>query len=447
MVNDLIDSSPPFIPGTPPSLELPLGAAPLPDSWHRWQRAPGTAIGSNVLMQDNRMTDFEGVDRDDLEAGGFDYNGFEGAKWNISNQGGGGQVPQSAQEQMHYLGLHMTSERNGRPAGPTRDISHYTNDNGSGSIPPGGTRLPRGILFVRDLIHEGARPGGPFDLVAPLPNPQFGLCLGDFRLSPGTRGHAAALQPPTEGNLCVDAGYTWTMAANGSLVPLVMDNGLPCSPDAIALGSEDGTFPYHANEWDGEGYGNPRVYDHPVYSSLGSRAPAGVSQAADLGMDELDDLLIAGYREKTTTFLAAPQGLPTADNDYLLFLCASEGLQDANQPTNPAINLPPDFVTNLPIHSPYPADALWSPVPSAPYYHPRLDDVMPHLMPDIHPYWMPSGVNTNILWHPCQSANPPYNPTLYLDPSAGIINPPGSYTVAAPVLWNWLEGDIYSLFN
>jgi hypothetical protein len=77
----------------------------------------------------------------------------------------------------------------------------------------------------------------------------------------------------------------------------------------------------------------------------------------------------------------------------------------------------------------------------APYYIPKGLDIVPHLLPDYHPYWRlfaSAGLGpSNPEWRPCQSSLA--NPTLFQDPTANIINPPGTDDwLTNPQNFNWL---------
>jgi hypothetical protein len=76
------------------------------------------------------------------------------------------------------------------------------------------------------------------------------------------------------------------------------------------------------------------------------------------------------------------------------------------------------------------------------YYWPGRMDVIPHLLPDVHPWWpvFVSGYPgpTNPYWDPNLFTPVFVNPLLYSDPAAGVINPPGSATGGA-TYYTWLD--------
>jgi hypothetical protein len=73
-------------------------------------------------------------------------------------------------------------------------------------------------------------------------------------------------------------------------------------------------------------------------------------------------------------------------------------------------------------------------------------DVVPHLLPDIHPYWITSlGAVSNPIWqanrgNPITCGTTAYNALLYAPPLAGVINPPGTWVPSSN--WQWMEATI-----
>lgn len=436
LVNNLFDATPPILNllATPRAVEIPLfgtAAANLPASWSRWV----DSLNLNTLLDVGCMTPFEGVDASDLAtAGGTDFNAYEGAKQNLSSALIPGQavtLPASVITQMTFLGLHQTTERVAQPAGQVarRNLSAITGV---------GTQR-RGILFARDLLHEGGRSAaGPFFNGGAV---TFDRCVGDFRLAPATlvAGQPAETPPgdPTVGalNPLVDADFTFVNDANGNPVPLTMANGLEATPDPFRLVAEasEASFPHTPWDWDLEGYGNVRVFDHPIYPETAQ------GDITDIGADELDLLIMVGYRETTTTFINLPAS--NRVNDRVWYLCAHEGLPGAVGGTVPLTIAPAP-----PFHANYPAMGGWQPTPPATYYTPTgWLDTVPHLLPDIHPWWWTATLTpTRIEWRTCV-ANP--NVTLYLNPTVGIINPVGAGIPSSPsALWNWLDDAYFALF-
>jgi hypothetical protein len=101
----------------------------------------------------------------------------------------------------------------------------------------------------------------------------------------------------------------------------------------------------------------------------------------------------------------------------------------------------PSTTTNYtPLHSNYPPQAGWQPAAPGGFYLPGWVDTVPHLLPDIHPWWYPLGSASNIEWRPCASSR---NVALYINPMVGIINPIGAGVSSTPLAnWNWLD-DLY----
>lgn len=255
LINNVFDTSPPITypsgPATLPLTEIPLphpsGSRPLPEWWSRWKAAmEQQRSGRNLLWKAvpavgggfvpaSVSTAFEGIDADDLEGLPTtlreNFNAYE----SIAPSASGGlffgpsnttanyftTLTPEATVLLTYLGLHRTTERRQvgglsvRPTRPTRKLSTFTNKETDGS-------LGRGILFVRDLMHEGSRGTNmqPF-LITGTIGTKFDLCVGDFRLSPGSRqaGSVANVQgmPPDLLNPLVDNGFPFVDAADAFL--------------------------------------------------------------------------------------------------------------------------------------------------------------------------------------------------------------------------------------
>lgn len=295
-------------------------------------------------------------------------------------------------------------------------------------------------------MHEGARFSyGPYFIAAgsPLHGAGFDVCLADFRLSPGAlrcnQGFAVA---PNERNPLAEQGYEFIDDANGNPIAVQMRSGLLVSPDPFELAADEEEFPHNPGDWDVEGFGNPRTYDH-----LWQFPKAYGRGNTDLGADELDLNLMIGYRTFTTTFVAATGQPGSPSNDFQWYLAASEGLVD------PWTQGLPVVATTTPTFGPWHSDYLplagWSAGPSIPYYTPKYVDVVPHLMPDWHPWWTPQPhvYPTNIFWQPCQPYVSFINNSLWMVPSCGIINPVGTFTVTPNSLgFRWLDTDLLQYF-
>ncbi len=190
-------------------------------------------------------------------------------------------------ETFSSLGLRLTLPRAGSttPAAPGVDLTPYTD------YMRDGTNLRRGVLYVRDLMYNGSdavsSPGSPY-LGLPC---KSDLAPGDLRLAPAAAQRRGVVGPPPHNlpldkNPLVDTGY--------AITPITMANGLILAAPPGALGAEN--WPFHSWNEDCEGFGNPRIYDHPEYAPI-------TDGPIDIGADELGVLVCAGYRFGTTTFL------------------------------------------------------------------------------------------------------------------------------------------------
>lgn len=301
------------------------------------------------------------------------------------------------------------------------------------------------LFSVSGRVHEGGRVGGPFNVGS---DPNFDHCVGDFRLAPAVlaAGNDQGTSPDTL-NPLVDAGLTFEDDADGVPIPVGMANGLSATPYPFTGIPEDDSIPPGPSEWDLEGFGNPRAFDHPVYVS--TPAPIqGVIQTADLGADELDLQVLVGYRETTTTFIANAVMLPggrTSENDLGFFLCPVEGLTGSAMPGGTV----PETTVYVPIHSRYPAFSTWTPAAPVSYYQPTgWLDTVPHLLPDVHPWWfLALTTPSNIEWRSCAPFSGVFNPTLYLNPLTGIANPTGSgFMSPTGGVASWLDEPAWSAF-
>ncbi len=288
---------------------------------------------------------FEGVAKEDLQVvvsgqGLVDSNAYEGdaalAGWFNYNQRIpviAGRIASGVPLTMPRTGLQQFSPDSGR------DISPLT---GSPTTRSGlGNRPPRGILFITDLFCRGTHAS----VVAgsALPNdPNFDLSPLDFRLAPNAM-LAAVPGPtavPTMLNPLVDVGF-------GGPFPALMANGNTVQRPGTLTGQS--TWVHDCFQADLEGYGNPRIHDHQAFG-----ATTFVHEPIDIGADELGELVIAGYRMMSTTFLRLDDGhpelgyppptndpletMPRVANDRLVYLGPSIGV-----PALPAIVAQPDY--------------------------------------------------------------------------------------------------------
>jgi len=294
------------------------------------------------------------------------------------------------------------------PGPPAVDISQYTN---------GGNR---GTLFICDLIRNGGT--ASFNPGVPPGSTWFDQSPGDFRLSPSVSpqpttapgGIAGALNP------LVDRGYSGPF-------PIQMRNGMSLSspPGTLQFSlpnpwSPSASSPYAFTNWrfDCEGFGNPRIYDHPSYS--GPEHPGLI----DIGADEVGELIVAGYRWGTTHFLEGGM-----NNRFLWYLAPGQAPIIA-----PGRQLPV-FGAGTTAGAPW-ADCWDAIIPAGynwPYYRPSAADTIPYLLPDAHPWWslvpqpppVPQGP-ANPLWD-FLAYPTAHNWLLYLHPTDNMVNPAGTY--------------------
>jgi len=195
----------------------------------------------------------------------------------------------------------------------TREIHAFTGFQNFVSATGTRDNAARGILFVRDLICSG-QSVVPTKYFPPATGQPPGVPTGfdgsrhDFRLSPTAATSAdQAVAAPNALNPLVDNGY-------GGGWPATMANGQSVEkPGRLDLDAS--VWPFSAMEFDMEGWGNPRVFDHPTYPGIAPRltelpvAPEAW-EMIDIGADELGDLIVAGYRWGTTDFVTLQVGDP-----------------------------------------------------------------------------------------------------------------------------------------
>jgi hypothetical protein len=179
----------------------------------------------------------------------------------------------------------------------------------------------------------------------------------------------------------------------------------------------------------------------------------------------LGELLIAGYLDRTRAFMrlvpANPLD-PPHDNSILWYLGPEAPLDpgfltfDVNAGAPPvyaglathSIGDPNAEVSELPLwfsgedRYDASADAFVFPTPVfaglIAGYPVTASDITPHLLPDIHPYWIGASTPGNpvgpslFTWGDCPSLADPLNFALYLAATAGRINPPGAYPRGYP---------------
>ena len=120
--------------------------------------------------------------------------------------------------------------------------------------------IPRGLVFLRDAMYAYSQ----YSAVAPVVD-EFDRSPHDFRLSPSV---ATNNQAPAQGgrNYLIDRGWCPNDASLWDF-PLTMQNG-------SIMGSAPGSFlatagyPFDIWRFDAEGFGNPRIHDHPAHLSV-----------------------------------------------------------------------------------------------------------------------------------------------------------------------------------
>jgi len=401
----------------------------------RWQRTfpPFPTVGK---------TNFEGISQADMQMSAPSFR-----NWNAFERRDNDSNPTTGYNRNIQIGILPPTSvmpAGGKWASPFApgtatwgiNLSDYTGNT--------STTNQRGIIFIRDLMENGRAAG-----VAFRPNSNdvdFDACPGDFRLSPAVAVARPSATPPgdtTYGGLSpvVDSGWNPTSSTN---FPVTMWNGLTLTdyPGTLPMTTPIVPFDFHNWNWDGEGHGNPRILNHPAYTSAGD-------DRIDMGGDELGEEIVAGFRFGTTHFArinnlhhpvgrAAPvvNNILPQSNRYLWFLGVAKNhaqpLVDNNRPYFRVI----DTVNTRPWVD------LWdfAPKASSLYYEPETTDITPHLLPDIHPYWIGVFANkpSNPVWQHCLGA-PLYNVTLYLPVDLAIINAPGAYK-GFGTDYRWLDG-------
>ncbi len=326
---------------------------------------------------------------------------------------------------------------------PSRQIQVIT---GFSSV---GNTVPRGILFVRDLLCNTGFGRGDR---SPM----------DFRLAPAQAFAAGAATPPALRNRLVDNGWGTGLATD---FPMTMQNGLSLAsrPGTVSLGSSQGSWPYSMLVYDAEGYGNPRYFNHPDY-------PPGTYSfgVADIGADELGDLIAAGYLYGTTSFVHLPllsqrhpyyNASPNPSSDFL-----NDQMAHLGRPGTLG-GAPPGGVASLAFSSTqFPPQindydfGVWTGVwrfmggihdYGYTYYSPAPFEIVPHLLPDVHPWWITAiaGYPANPFWQPtCLPPPTQYNIFLYANPAAPVINPAGAYPSATNARWLHSQAGVAWLF-
>ncbi|MCB9917201.1 MAG: hypothetical protein H6832_02200 [Planctomycetes bacterium] len=319
------------------------------------------------------------------------------------------------------------------PPAPTIDITNHAGD----GQPPVGV-IPRGLVFLRDAMFA-------YSQYYSAGSTAFDRSPHDWRLSPSV---ATSSQTPAQGgrNYLIDRGWCPNAAGTWAF-PVTMQNGSVLLDAPGSILSTAG-FPHDLWRYDAEGFGNPRIHDHPAYPSVSiGGVPSG---PIDIGADECGESIVGGYRMMTKRFMTLsasdqtfqPNGLSSMDNKYYFRF----GLPAASTPAAPVLShtLRPRYspISNSPL-------VLWE-VPGYDFrwystgwwYAATMVDTVPHLLPDIHPYWIGplAGAASNPIWQadrtsPTTCGSPLYNPLLFIDPSESVINPTGTHLPYGLYLW------------
>jgi hypothetical protein len=469
LINNILDGLPPQDLGSGQYCNTNLGWPNNPQTW------PTNRFN---------FTAFEGVAAEDMRipvgAANLDFNAYErtdrGVLGVFENYNFGNPPGNRASILMALPSTAIRPGTSNPIPDPTRNIAPYTGWF-TGTVPGGAVLDPRGILYVRDLFCNG-RSGSNAQFQAT--NAGFDGSPLDFRLCPSVgpgQTSTAQFPPPNALNPLVDNGW-------GGSFPVTMLNGnvIQDPPGFLPLGDSQPTWAFDAQEFDCEGYANPRIHDHAAFPNRGVGLPI------DIGADEVADQIVGGYRFGTTTFLQLRGGhiankqpfLTPIDNRFQYYLGpAGATLASAiDQPKFRTYQFGGQFLPGWPngyLAGPT-APATWHSdelTPSSqPEYRPwRFDltaaglvpcspnvcgslsymyrattaDVTPHLLPDAHPWWSASQSPQNLippaltLWQPCLGTGS-YNMSLYVDPLASTINPPGTYVITVPGSFAWLDG-------
>ena len=196
---------------------------------------------------------------------------------------------------------------------PRVDLSPYT------GFAPGSVR---GTLFLNDFLRNAGL-AGPFEYSA-----------NDFRLAPSVSQSAGPPQPfPLDTNPLVNRGiYIHTLNGHVSgiggirMQMATAVSGSPfCKVERMPGPPSEEFATLHAWDWDCEGFGNPRVVIRDDFPFTGN--PNVGDTPMDLGADEMDDLIIAGYIEGTRILSSYVPGAPTVwDHRRLLFVNVADPL-------------------------------------------------------------------------------------------------------------------------
>ncbi|MCC6672279.1 MAG: hypothetical protein IT458_14550 [Planctomycetes bacterium] len=351
-----------------------------------------------------------------------------------------------------------------------------------------GSPAPRVAIQAYTGGAAGPRPGGLYvnDILRLSGIGSLDYSAHDFRLAPNvtTSSTPPGQQVPAPTNPLVNQGLDVTH------VPLQMSSQQSLTdPPGYAPGIED--MPTHGWDFDTEGFGNPRSAARAGFAP-GTYGTPVLQSVMDLGADEMGDLILAGYLNRTRIYSQTPPttGVP-AHQRVVFFNLIQAGTYPRPQHNTivgqdfqwwphvqdlMAVDADQNNYTRMIWPSGYMSEREYLLTAPQPPYEavPRSlpCDVSPHPMPDPHPYWY--FFHTPYLWppqsFPDQYSQSPWfgwplpptptvtrdNPTLYynygvnphsmphfgFDPQFGTgttfvwsshINPPGSWP--QPVQW------------
>jgi len=328
---------------------------------------------------------------------------------------------------------------------------------------------PRGMLFVNDVLRNSASAGAGSDY---SPN--------DFRLAPMASENNVqfGLNPlVNQGLRCLESltapvHHIYQIAfANGTYVSFdPMLGRIPGLPSPLRPNPPDDLASFHGWDWDCEGIGNPRDVARPPFfvPDLPDNPTAEpIPLTMDLGADELDELIIAGFIDGTRIFSRAiPQAPAVTDHTRLFFLNVYTLGNSYSRPLANRIRgrlfgwwshvqqapIPDNYTGGVP-------GSLRAALVSSgrPRFMRNLEcDFSPHLFPDPHPIWAEkwqafgsSDVYAALPWWTSTGVFPYDNAYLYYNPSpgypahllnfttqefmvsftqllAGVVNPPGT---------------------
>ncbi|MGE3878937.1 MAG: hypothetical protein AB7I19_07755 [Planctomycetota bacterium] len=180
----------------------------------------------------------------------------------------------------------------------------------------------RGLLYVMDALRLNG--GGS-------------LSPHDLRLAPHTAADASTISPTnpiSQTNPLVSRGLATGDTVNRFQSITYANGFILTDQPGIRLSSTSTELDeYHAWDWDCEGFGNPRIR-----CRTGFPVPPAVLSPVDLGADEMDELIVAGYIESTRIFgtVMSAAGFPVRHQARVHFL-------DLRGPTYPR----PSYLTTV----------------------------------------------------------------------------------------------------